>query len=103
MNTYRSGFSQEAGDFVNYRKASGTWNEHASAQNLKYFDRYCADNYSDNSSLTQDMVDTWCSRRTTESSSSCYIKTLIVREFVDYLHSRNITDVVSPKVPRHEK
>lgn len=103
MNTYCSGFSQGIEDFVSYRKASGTWNEHASSQNLKYFDRYCANNYSDSSSLTQEMVDTWCSQRTTESSSSCYIRTLIVREFVDYLRNRNITGVVSPKAPRLEK
>lgn len=103
MNTYCSGFSQEVEAFVGYRKASGTWNEHASAQNLKYFDRYCADNYVNGSSLTQDMVDTWCTQRTTESSSSCYIRTLIVREFVEYLHSRNMTDVVAPKAPRLER
>lgn len=40
MITYQSGFAQEIEKFVSYRKASGTWNEHASAQNLKYFDRY---------------------------------------------------------------
>ena len=60
MSDYRSGFAQEIENFVSYRKASGTWNEHASAQNLKYFDRYCADHFADSSVLTQEMVDAWC-------------------------------------------
>jgi len=102
MNTYRSGFSQEIEKFVNYRKASGTWNEYASGQNLKYFDRHCADKYADSSTLTQDMVDTWCSQRDTESSSSCYIRTLITREFVDYLHNHGMTEILPPKAPRLE-
>lgn len=83
MSIYQSGFAQEIEKFVSYRKASGTWNEHASAQNLKYFDRYCADNYIESRVLTQDMIDTWCAQRDTETSSSCYIRTLIVRELLD--------------------
>ena len=79
MSDYRSGFAQEIESFVSYRKASGTWNEHASAQNLKYFDRYCADHFADSSVLTQEMIDAWCTQRDTETSSSCYIRTLIVR------------------------
>ncbi len=103
MNAYRSAFSQELEDFVGYRSASGTWNEHSSAQNLKYFDRYCADNYPDNCSLTQDMVDAWCAQRETETGSSCYMRTLIVREFLEYLRRRGRTRVTVPKPPKLER
>lgn len=103
MSTYHSGFAQEIENFVSYRKASGTWNEHASAQNLKYFDRYCADNYTDSSILTQDMVDAWCVQRDTETSSSCYIRTLIVREFIEYLCGRGMTGVVVPRPPKLDR
>ncbi len=103
MSIFRSGFSQEIEKFVSYRKASGTWNEYASGQNLKYFDRHCADNYPDSSTLTQDMVNTWCSQRTTENSNSCYTRTLIAREFVDYLHRHGMTEILPPKAPRLEK
>ncbi len=78
MSDYRSGFAREIENFVSYRKASGTWNEHASAQNLKYFDRYCADHFADSRVLTQEMIDAWCTHRDTETGSSCYIRTLIV-------------------------
>ena len=103
MSDYLSGFAQEIESFVSYRKASGTWNEHASAQNLKYFDRYCADHFADSSVLTQEMVDVWCTRRDTETSSSCYTRTLIVREFVKYLCDRGMAGIAVPKPPKLEK
>lgn len=103
MSTYRSGFSPEIEKFVWYRKASGSWNEYASGQNLKLFDHYLADNYEDNIILTQEMVDEWCMKRDTETSTSCYTRTLIVREFIDYLHERGMTEVSSPKAPKLEK
>ena len=103
MSDYRSGFAREIENFVSYRKASGTWNEHASAQNLKYFDRYCADHFADSSVLTQEMIDAWCTQRDTETSSSCYIRTLIVREFIKYLCDRGMTGIAVPKPPKLEK
>ncbi len=103
MNTYHSDFAQEIENFVSYRKASDTWNEHTSAQNLKYFDRYCAEHYTDSDGLTQDMVDSWCVQRDTETGGSCYTRTLIVREFVKYLCSHSMTGVVIPKSPKLER
>jgi len=103
MSTYRSGFSQEIEKFIWYRKASGLWNEYASGQNLKFFDHYCADNYGANTILTQEMVDEWCKQRDTETSTSCYTRTLIVREFIDYLCVRGMTEVKTPKAPKPEK
>lgn len=102
MSIYYSCFAQEIEKFVSYRKASGTWNEYASAESLKYFDRYCSDHYRDSSNLTQDMVDAWCGQRDTETSSSCYKRTLIVRRFVEYLCARGMTGVIAPKPPKLE-
>lgn len=103
MSIYRSGLSQEIESFVSYRKASGTWNEHASAQNLKYFDRHCAVNYPGSLCLTQEMIDSWCVQRDTETSSSCYIRTLIAREFTKYLYDRGLTAAAVPKPPKLER
>lgn len=100
MSTYRSGFSQDIEKFVRYRKASGSWNEHASGQNLRLFDHYCADNYGEDADLIQEMADRWCSQRDTETSSSCYTRILVVREFIDYLRGRGMTEVVPPKAPK---
>lgn len=100
MSTYLSGLSSDLERFVSYRKASGTWNEHVSAQNLKYFDRHCAENYPSSQCLTQEMLDSWCAQRNTETSRSCYTRTLIVREFAKYLCDRRLTEAIVPKAPK---
>lgn len=100
--SYRSGFASDLEDFVWYRKASGTWNEYASNENLRYFDRYCADNYEDSSALTQEMVDTWCRQRDTETAKSCITRTLIVRRFIEYMRARERSTVTIPAMPKPE-
>ncbi len=102
MSTYLSGLSDDLKRFVSYRKASGTWNEHVSAQNLKYFDHHCAENYPSSQRLTQEMLDSWCAQRDTETSRSCYTRTLIVREFAKYLCDRRLAEVIVPKAPKME-
>lgn len=103
MSVYRSGFAHYIEKFVSYRKASGCWNDYATGQNLRLFDYYCADHYEDSSSLTVEMVGSWCRKRETETSSSCYTRTLVVREFIDYLRDHGITDIVTPKPPKWER
>ena len=103
MSTFRSGFSNELEKFVQYRKASGSWNQYGSRQNLEYFDRYCADNFDASIAPTQDMVDNWCKKRDTETCGSCYMRTLPARQFIDYLASRGLTDVRTPAAPKADK
>lgn len=100
MSAYLSCLSDYLERFVSYRKASGTWNEHVSAQNLKYFDHHCAENYPSSQRLTQEMLDSWCAQRDTETSRSCYTRTLIVREFAKYLCDRRLAEVIVPKAPK---
>ena len=56
MSTFCSGFADDLKKFVQYRKASGSWNEYASHQNLVYFDHYCVDNYGGAPTLTQEIL-----------------------------------------------
>lgn len=84
MILYRSEFSDYIERFINYRKASGSWNEPAYGLNIKLFDYFCADNYP-TKEFCQDMVDTWCANRETENNRFYYIRTKIIREFIDYL------------------
>ena len=53
MKTFFSGFAEELEKFVQYRIASGSWNEYASHQNLVYFDHFCVNNYGGAPALTQ--------------------------------------------------
>ena len=45
----------------------------------------------------------WCARRDAETNSSCYVRTLIVREFIKYLCDRGMTGIVVPKPPKLKK
>ena len=103
MNTFCSGFADDLEKFVQYRRASGSWNEYASHQNLVYFDHYCVDNYGGAPTLTQEMIDSWCVKRDTETSGSCYTRTLPARQFVEYLSCRERTTVKSPDAPQLDK
>ena len=103
MKTFFSGFAEDLEKFVQYRRASGSWNEYASHQNLVYFDHFCVNNYGGAPALTQEMVDSWCAKRDTETNGSCYTRTLPARQFVDYLSSRNRTTVKSPEAPQPDK
>jgi hypothetical protein len=70
MSQFKSGFSKLIGLFIEYRMASGSWNEPCYGLNIKLFDHFCADNYQSSTVLTQEMVDTWCSKRDTETNRS---------------------------------
>jgi integrase len=94
MSKFKSGFSELAEKFVLYRKASGSWNEPCYGLNIRLFDQYCADNFGAGSTLSQEMVDAWCAKRTTESNRSHDTRTRIVRTFIDYLRQRGLTDVL---------
>lgn len=102
MSNYYSGFADQIKMFVEYRKASGVWNEADYGLNLKYFDRFCAENFPDNNSLTQEMVDIWCSKRETELNKSCNKRTQAIRAFIKYLKERNMTDINIPKTLNNE-
>lgn len=95
MSSYQSGFAEWIDQFVAYRKASGTWNEKGYGYNIRYFDRYCAENYP-GMSLCQEMIDSWFSRRTTETRESCDARTRGVRSLIRYLKERNLTNVGLP-------
>lgn len=101
MNLYRSDFSESIERFVNYRKASGSWNE-TYGLNIKLFDHFCADTYPGRM-LCQKMVDEWSTKRKTENNGSCYTRTLVIRGFIGYLRSRGLTDVTVPVSPKTEK
>jgi len=87
-----------ANDFIPFQIASGRWSN-SYEKNLSYFDRHCFENYSQMHVLTQEMVDSWCIKRTTETNRSRLDRTGVVRAFIRYLQSRNLTDVDFPEMP----
>lgn len=97
MSQYKSAISPLIERFVGYRKASGSWNAPCYGLNIKLFDHYCADKYPTCGELQQDMVDSWCAKRVTETNSSQDTRTRVVRAFIEYLRNRELTDAIPPK------
>jgi integrase len=99
MSGYESGFAAQLEAFARYRKASGSWSEHPTAENLRYFDRHCASVDPASAELTQKMLDGWCAMRDTENPRTCYNRTLVARQFAEYAHARGLTRAVPDKSP----
>ena len=96
MNKFRSCFSYLIELFIEFRRASGSWNEASYGFHIRRFDHFCADNYPKDTALTQAMIDTWCAKRSTETNGSNIKRTQAVRLFVGYLRSRGLADVIAP-------
>lgn len=85
--------------FVDYRIASDRWNS-ADDKNLHYFDRFCTEHFPGVSGLTQEMVDSWATKRATETGTSCYCRAYTIVKMVNFLSSRGILDLRSPELPK---
>lgn len=101
MKQFRSVFFVLIERFIEYRKASGSWNE-GYGQNIKLFDHFCADHYQSDTTLTQAAVDAWCAKRSTETNGSHMKRIQVVRLFVDYLQCRELTNVIHPEMSKPE-
>lgn len=103
MREYESCFAPFIRDFVAYRLASGRWNEASYGPNMRVFDRYCKVNYPDAQELVQEMVDSWCAKRESETNNSCRSRIYVVYSFVKYLAERGLSSVQPPEIPRKER
>ena len=103
MREYESCFAPIIRDFIAYRLASGRWNEASYGPNLRVFDHYCKVNYPDALELTQEMVDSWCTKRESETNNSCRSRIYVVYSFVKYLSERGLSRVQPPEIPRKER
>lgn len=96
---YRSCFKRHLLKFADYMKASRHWNA-AYEYSISSFDRYCADNFPDSRCLSQEMIDSWCRKRDTETNLSCHTRQCCVVALVKYLRARGLSDVAGPERPK---
>lgn len=82
--------------FVHYRIASENWCP-TYEDSIKYFDRFCREHYPESTELKQDMIDSWCRIRKTESPPSRNTRIHVIRAFVQYLHGRGLSEVRPPE------
>lgn len=102
MRDFTSFLAPSIQAYVSYQEASGRWNESSYAVNLSLFDKYCKKQYPEASELSQEMVDSWCRKRKTETNNSCRSRIYAVVGLVRYLRVRGKTLVTDPIIPRKE-
>jgi site-specific recombinase XerD len=98
MHEFESFLAPVMESFIAFRKASGRWNDF-DAQNLRYFNRHCAEMFPGAMELTQEMVDVWCRRRDTELSNTCRGRIYVIHHFICYLKERGLTEINEPPIP----
>ncbi len=101
MRKFQSFLAPWMDAFITFQKASGKWNE-TYEKSIFLFDTYCVRTFPEAEALTQEMVDNWCTQRTTEINNSCRTRIFAISNFVHYLRERKMTDVVEPNIPRRE-
>lgn len=102
MSRFQSFLAPLMEAYITYQKASGRWNE-TYELNLHMFDRHCSQLYPGAETLTQEMVDGWCTQRATEINNSCRARIYVVSSFVRYLRKRGKTEIAGPDIPRKER
>jgi integrase len=88
---------------LSYRKVSENWRSVTYEPNLLIFDRYCMDCYPDADAPLQEMIDSWCEQRDTESNNSCRTRVNAVTALVQYARTRGHANLAPPVAPGTER
>jgi len=102
MTEYKSFLAPYIEKYMKYSEASGGCSDHAKSS-IRLFDKYCNEHSGGTASLTQELVDGWCSKRDTESNNSCRARVYPIYDLIKYLRARKLTDAACPEIPRHER
>jgi site-specific recombinase XerD len=81
--------------FVRYRVTSENWCS-TYEDCIRYFDRFCKEQYPERTELKQDMIDCWCMIRQTETPTSRNARICVIRAFIKYLQERSLSVVKPP-------
>jgi len=99
MCEFISFFAPLMREYVSFQKASNRWNETYDL-NLARFDKHCRNYYAEATELSQEIVDSWCRKRKTESNNSCRARIFSVIGFIRFLRKRGKTEVSEPIAPK---
>ena len=103
MSVFKSSLAEQFEAFVRFRKACLRWNDDSYGMNLLLFDKHCHRYFPGEKVLIQDMVDSWCGQRETESNNGCISRIYVIVSLVRFLKERDLTTVNEPVIPISEK
>ena len=86
-------------EFVQYRIASSAWSNTYQA-NLNAFERYCTQFFPDNQKLTQDMLNGWYAKKSTECRASTRSRTQVITTLIRYIQKHYNTNLNIPELPK---
>lgn len=84
MKEHVSFMKEPMDHFVAFMEASDRWCNNYD-ENLHLFDLFLSKNYPDATILTNDMVDGWCNKRSSENAQSRHTRIKAVIAFIKYL------------------
>ena len=93
---YESSFKNYIQSHVDLKQAIG-YKYETDAGHLKRFDRFLAENYPHATSLTKEMVLSWCNKKSYESQANQCSRASIIRQFGKYLDSIGVEAYIIPK------
>ena len=89
-------------EFTEYRIASSAWSR-TYQSNLDAFDRYCKQFFPENPRLSQEMLNGWYTKKSTEGHASMRSRTQVVTTLIRYIQQRYTTNLMLPELPRNYK
>ncbi len=92
---FKSSFAEDIVLYVNLRCSLGNA-EDTYARRLYSFDGFCAEKYPEESSLTRQIAEAWCTLKSNEKANTLQFRTNILRGFAKYLVSIGKTAYILP-------
>lgn len=94
--TYISIFAKDIDNYIQFKCSMG-YSKSTYDNALKRFDRFCAENFPDANSITEDIAIAWSEKRNNESENSRIRRMITLKGFTDYLAATGIETYVFPK------
>lgn len=95
----QSCFKEYLDMFSDHMGASRHWSS-GYGYNILSFDRYCAEQFPDDKCLSQEMIDSWCRKRDTETNLSCYARQCCIVALIKHLRAGELSNVHEPDRPK---
>lgn len=102
MRNHQSFLAEQMKSFVVFQTAAGRWNKTYDSY-LYYFDQHCNKSFPGENVLREEMTDSWCAQRESESSNTCRIRAYPIANFVKYLRMRGLTEIPTPTIPKQKR
>lgn len=99
--TFVSGLASQLEQFVAYKQVTRKWST-TPLYYLSAFDKYCAANFPDKTSLCEEMME-WCTEKDTENGNTCSYRVSPIREFVKFSRKMKWTDIQLPESPAYKR